>query len=164
MKEDIKKIVLDTLSQISDPEIPVVNIIEMGMIRDIKIEEGEIKVLLTPTYSGCPAMRQIEDDILFSLGKKGFSDVTIETVLSPAWTTDWLSEGTKEKLKKYGIAPPVKNSSDNIFNIISTTQTVNCPFCDSSNTDLKSFFGSTACKSLYYCNNCQQPFEHFKCH
>lgn len=164
MKKDIKNIVLETLSQISDPEIPVVNIIEMGMIRDVKIEEDEIKVLLTPTYSGCPAMRQIEDDILYTLGKKGFSDVTIETVLSPAWTTDWLSKETKEKLKNYGIAPPVKNSSDDIFNIISTTQTVNCPFCDSSKTELKSFFGSTACKSLYYCNNCQQPFEHFKCH
>lgn len=164
MNQDIKKIILETLSQISDPEIPVVNIIEMGMIRDVEISEQEIKVILTPTYSGCPAMRQIEDDILFVLGKKGFSDVSVETVLSPAWTTDWLNEETKMKLKNYGIAPPSKNSSGGLFNIVTSAETVSCPFCDSGNTQLRSFFGSTACKSLYYCNNCQQPFEHFKCH
>jgi ring-1,2-phenylacetyl-CoA epoxidase subunit PaaD len=164
INQDLKETILDRLSQISDPEIPVVNIIEMGMIRDVVINEDEIKVILTPTYSGCPAMRQIEDDIYTVLVKNGFSEVKVETVLSPAWTTDWMSEGTKEKLKNYGIAPPVKSNSENIFNIISTNPLVNCPFCGSDKTEMKSYFGSTACKSLYYCQTCQQPFEHFKCH
>ncbi len=164
MNSNIKQIVIDTLSQISDPEIPVVNIIEMGMIRDVLLEDGSIQVILTPTYSGCPAMRQIEDDIVLALEKKGFNDVAVKTVLSPAWTTDWLSEETKVKLKNYGIAPPLKSNPDDIFNIISMNQQINCPFCNSEKTELKSFFGSTACKSLYYCNNCRQPFEHFKCH
>lgn len=164
MNSEIKKNILDSLSEISDPEIPVVNIIEMGMIRGVEIEGDEIKVLLTPTYNGCPAMKQIEDDIYRILAKKGLSDVKVETVFSPVWTTDWLSDETKQKLKNYGIAPPVKGSSEDLFSVMFSKSAVNCPFCDSENTDLKSYFGSTACKSLYYCQNCQQPFEHFKCH
>jgi ring-1,2-phenylacetyl-CoA epoxidase subunit PaaD len=148
------------LTEINDPEIPVLNIVEMGIVKEVELQGDSVRVVITPTYSGCPAMKVIEEEIVSALQKKGFENVTTRTVFSPSWTTDWLSEETKRKLKEYGIAPPGKASADDSSRI---TKNIHCPFCDSDNTELRSEFGSTACKSLHYCNNCQQPFEHFKC-
>lgn len=151
----------DILKDIPDPEIPVITIAEMGIIREVIILEYSVIVQITPTYSGCPAMKSIEDDIIAELRNNGIENVTVKKVYSPAWTTDWLTENAKRKLKEYGIAPPGKtdeNSFDDLF-----TKKIECPFCGSKNTELTSAFGSTACKSLHFCQNCTQPFEHFKC-
>ena len=155
--------IYDLLNKIKDPEIPVISIIELGIIRDIAIENGVIKIKITPTYSGCPAMAEISDDIISTLKNAGYSEVSIKTIFSPAWTTDWISLEAKEKLKGYGIAPPHKTlDSEKLFNIMQPEEKVNCPLCNSSNTKRTSEFSSTACKALYYCNSCCQPFEYFK--
>ena len=157
--------ILELLEEIKDPEIPVVSIIEMGMVRGVRINGENINIQITPTYNGCPAMRQIEDDIISRLKIFGYENVSVENVLSPAWTTDWMSESTKLKLKTYGIAPPTKSNFNIEFPLkLFTSEKIDCPFCDSSNTKLTSEFGSTACKSLYFCDDCCQPFEYFKCH
>lgn len=145
------------LEQVSDPEIPVLSIVDLGIVRDIKIHEEEIEIIITPTYSGCPAMDAISMDIRLKLIEHGFKNVKITSVLSPAWTTDWMTEEGKLKLNKYGIAPP-KMSID-LFD----TPPI-CPQCDSKNTKLLSQFGSTACKALYQCDDCKEPFDYFKCH
>jgi len=153
--------VLEILSVIPDPEIPVVSIREMGMLRDVLITDDGYEVILTPTYTGCPAMGIIEQDIKMTLDSKHVFPVKVKLVFDPAWTTDWISSVAKRKLREYGIAPPV-HSSCNLgafeHNIIQ------CPQCNSSDTVLLSRFGSTACKSLYKCNSCKEPFEYFKCH
>jgi ring-1,2-phenylacetyl-CoA epoxidase subunit PaaD len=153
--EKNKNEILKLLHNVFDPEIPVLNIVEMGIVRDVIFEDDELLIKITPTYMGCPAMNTIENDILDILYSKGIKNVKVKTVYSPAWTTDWMSEETKNKLKEYGIAPP-REATDILDKI-------ECPFCSSSETLLTSEFGSTACKSLHYCNQCQQPFEHFKC-
>ncbi len=156
-KEDVLRI----LSVIPDPEIPVVNISEMGMLRDVLISDQGYEIIITPTYSGCPAMGLIEHDIRMTLEASGVFPVTVKLVQDPAWTTDWMSDEAKDKLTKYGIAPPLHSScSNDVFgqNVIA------CPRCKSTSTILLSRFGSTACKSLYKCNNCKEPFEYFKCH
>ncbi len=162
MKEQ-GQVILNYLAEINDPEIPVINIVELGIVKSIENRGDEVTVEITPTYSGCPAMRQIESDIISKLNSKGFSKVTVSTVYSPVWTTDFMSDETKSKLKNYGIAPPGKSedSNDDLFSI--NLQTIICPFCNSDKTEIRSPFGSTACKSVYYCDNCHQPFEHFKC-
>jgi ring-1,2-phenylacetyl-CoA epoxidase subunit PaaD len=155
----------DFLKEIPDPEVPAINIVELGVVRDVLISDDKIQITITPTYSGCPAMKVMEEDILSTLKEKGFQNITIKTVFSPAWTTDWMTEETKLKLKTYGIAPPEKLSAEQIFPFLSDKKkTIACPFCNSENTVLRSQFGSTACKALYYCNGCEQPFEYFKCH
>jgi ring-1,2-phenylacetyl-CoA epoxidase subunit PaaD len=160
-----KEQIWDFLKEIPDPEVPAINIVELGVVRDVLIIEDNIKITITPTYSGCPAMKVMEEDIITKLTEKGFQNFTILTVFSPAWTTDWMTEETKSKLKIYGIAPPEKLSAEQIFPFLSDKKkTIACPFCNSENTVLKSQFGSTACKALYYCNSCEQPFEYFKCH
>jgi len=159
-----KEKILEFLTVVKDPEVPVLNIVEMGIVRDAKINDKSLSIDITPTYSGCPAMNLIEDQIITALNKKGFDNITINTVLSPAWTTDWMSEKTKHKLKAYGIAPPERSSEIELDPLKVADKVVECPYCDSTKTELKSEFGSTACKSLYYCNHCRQPFEHFKCH
>ena len=159
-----KEKILKYLSEVKDPEIPVLDIVEMGIVRDIVVHNKALKIDITPTYSGCPAMKLIEDQIISQLNKKGFDDISINTVMSPAWTTDWMSDKTKQKLKSYGIAPPGRSSDDEFDPLHKIDKEVDCPYCESSKTELKSEFGSTACKSLYYCNNCCQPFENFKCH
>ena len=157
-----KQDLLEILTGVCDPEIPVLNIVEMGIVRDVEFIGNSVRVDITPTYSGCPAMKVIQDDIVVALNSRGFKNVSVNTVYSPAWTTAWLSDSTKLKLKEYGIAPP-KESSNNVIVLLPTKDnSMICPFCDSSETQLRSEFGSTACKSLYYCNNCRQPFEHFK--
>lgn len=157
--------IINILDSIKDPEIPVISIVELGIIRKVDVIDNKVKVVITPTYSGCPAMTEIKNDIEKKLIHNGIKEFEISTVLSPAWTTDWMSEETKQKLRNYGIAPPDKVADgNNIFKIILQDKKIACPFCNSENTVKKSEFGSTACKSLFYCNNCHQPFEHFKCH
>ncbi len=155
----------DYLQEVTDPEIPVLNIIEMGIARSVEVEEsGKTIVKITPTYSGCPAMNAIEKMVHEKLEEKGIEDFEVKLDYSQPWTTDWMTEEAKVKLKDYGIAPPEGSSEDDDFlNSLSNTKIVPCPFCDSFETELQSQFGSTACKSQYFCNNCNQPFEHFKC-
>jgi ring-1,2-phenylacetyl-CoA epoxidase subunit PaaD len=153
--EFTKSNILKLMEDINDPEIPILNIVEMGIVRDVLLEQNDITIKITPTYMGCPAMNTIKNEILDVLFSNGYENADVKTVYSPAWTTEWLSSETKQKLKEYGIAPP-KNASKLLDKI-------DCPFCSSNNTILTSEFGSTACKSLHYCDNCHQPFEHFKC-
>lgn len=163
MMEATKVQIFEFLEEITDPEIPVVNIVELGIVRDVRYQSDSLQVDITPTYSGCPAMKVIESAIFSTLQEKGFENVVIKTVFSPPWTTDWLTEEAKQKLKEYGIAPPEKTGESTWIPFSNKNKKVSCPFCDSPQTELTSEFGSTACKSLYYCNNCEQPFEHFKC-
>lgn len=152
------------LTEVTDPEIPVLNVVEMGIVRSAAFSPPDgAHITITPTYSGCPAMHEIESDIRRTLAKHGIKSVTIELVHSPAWTTDWLSNEAKEKLRKYGIAPPGRVPDDGLVAIgAAPRETIPCPYCGSKNTILKSEFGSTACKSLLFCHGCSQPFEHFK--
>jgi len=154
--------IYNLLSEIPDPEIPVISIVELGVIRDLKIEGKNIEVKITPTYSGCPAMKQMEDDILKKLQEAGFEKITINTIYNPAWTTDWLSSEAKEKLRKYGIAPPEESTTDKSF-LTGKPKSVTCPRCGSKQTVMISQFGSTACKALYQCKNCLEAFDYFKC-
>ncbi|MEP1034863.1 1,2-phenylacetyl-CoA epoxidase subunit PaaD [Ekhidna sp.] len=146
--------ILDLLQNVTDPEIPVISIMDLGIVRDVIIEEDTLEVIITPTYSGCPAMLEIEKEINNALKKEGINQFKITTVLSPAWTTEWMTEDGKRKLKEYGIAPPNPTNPEEI----------ECPQCGSQNTQLLSQFGSTACKSLFKCNDCLEPFDYFKCH
>ncbi len=150
------------LEEVSDPEIPALNVVEMGIVRDVAVHEGKVEVTITPTYSGCPAMRTIEEDIEEVLKEKFVSDYHITTVLSPAWTTDWMTDEAREKLTKEGIAPPQKGSADKAL-LMGKLRSVKCPRCGSEHTQMVSQFGSTACKSLYKCNDCLEPFDYFKC-
>lgn len=149
--------VMQVLSAVTDPEIPVLSIIDLGIVRDVIINNDEIEIIITATYSGCPAMDMIAMNIRLAMMENGFSKIKITTALAPAWTTDWMSEDGKRKLKEYGIAAPDKK-----FEI--ATDGVECPLCHSTNTKLISEFGSTACKALYQCNYCKEPFDYFKCH
>ena len=150
------------LNSIPDPEIPVINILELGVVRKIEVHGTEVDVVITPTYSGCPAMKQINDDIVSLLKQNGFEKVNVSTSYSPAWTTDWITDIAKEKLRKYGIAPPEHTSVDKGL-LLGKTKVVLCPQCKSANTELVSQFGSTACKALYKCKDCLEPFDYFKC-
>lgn len=158
-----KEQIWNFLAEIPDPEIPVITIEELGVLRNVEILPGKVVVTITPTYTGCPAMKLFEDDIIKTLHSNGIENVEIKMVYSPAWSTDWMSDKAKEKLEKYGIAPPVSGSQDKGFLFESGPKTVRCPQCKSTNTSLKSQFGSTACKALYTCNNCLEPFDYFKC-
>lgn len=150
------------LKEVPDPEVPVLNLLDLGIIRDVRFNEDEIEVVVTPTYSGCPATSMINMSIKLKLIEKGFNNIKITNQLSPAWTTDWMTEEGKQKLKAYGIAPPVySRNSDELF---SKTDEVECPLCNSKHTHLVSQFGSTACKALYQCDDCKEPFDYFKCH
>ena len=151
------------LKEVKDPEIPAIDVVEMGVVRDIKWKNNKLCIVITPTYSSCPAMKMIETSIVQTLHSKGILDVSIQTQLFPVWTTDWLNDSTRQKLKEYGIAPPGKEHSTDFLPFSQKLKPISCPFCNSTNTQLKSEFGSTLCKSLYYCKNCQQPFEYFKC-
>lgn len=153
--------IYNLIANIPDPEIPVITIEDLGVLREVKLEDDKVIVLITPTYSGCPAMKTIEDDIKTILHQSGVQNFEVKTVFSPVWTTDWMSEESKEKLRKYGISPPEKSSTDKSS---LTSNVVFCPRCTSSNTELVSQFGSTACKALYKCKDCLEPFDHFKCH
>ncbi len=156
-----KEQILAILATIADPEIPVISISEIGMLKDVIISENGYEVILTPTYTGCPAMGIIAEDIITKLKENNISPVTVKTVFDTAWTTDNISKEAKEKMRRYGIAPPLTRSCNNeIF----TINVIPCPQCGSFNTVLVSRFGSTACKAMYKCSDCMEPFEYFKCH
>ncbi len=160
-KNTTEEFAWNILKEINDPEIPVLSIIDLGIVRNICVINSEVEIFITPTYSGCPAMDVISMNIRMSLLKNGFKKIEIIQQLSPAWTTDWMTEEGKEKLKAYGIAPPVGKSFD--FAYLEDLK-VECPLCKSLNTKLISQFGSTACKALYQCKDCLEPFDYFKCH
>ena len=151
------------LEEIPDPEIPVLTIHDLGIVRKIDEINNEIIVTITPTYSGCPAMNQFEADILTTLNKQGYDKVSIVTTYDPPWTTDWLSEEAKKKLQDYGIAPPEQKTTDKNALLVDDRKSVTCPQCKSTSSKMISQFGSTACKSLYQCNDCMEPFDYFKC-
>lgn len=161
-----KKDIWNLLSEVMDPEIPVLSIIDLGIARNVTIDDHhKVIIRVTPTYSGCPAIKAIEDEIEKKLRINGIQHFEIRKDFSETWTTDWMSDKAKQKLKEYGIAPPDKtHSSSDLFSILNTSPSpVRCPYCNSDNTEVQSKFGSTACKALHYCHNCQEPFEHFKC-
>lgn len=152
-----EKKIWQILETVTDPEIPVLTIHDLGILRGVSFKEDEVEVIITPTYNGCPAMDMISMNIRLALAEHGYKKIRIISVLSPAWTTDWMTEEGKRKLKEYGIAAPDKKNSI-------PKDGVECPQCNSSNTRLISEFGSTACKALYQCNDCKEPFDYFKCH
>ncbi len=155
--------ILDILATIPDPEIPVISIVDLGIVRDVSIDDKLVRVKITPTYSGCPAMHAIRMDIISTLYQQGFEHVDVEMVHHPAWTTDWIGEDAKEKLRQYGIAPPVSKADEDI-GVFAEPTAVPCPRCASTNTRCISTYGATACKAMYSCKDCLEPFEYFKCH
>lgn len=159
-----KEEILSLLSEVTDPEVPVLSVIDLGIIRDICKYDGKLQVVITPTYSGCPAMDVISMNIRLKLAEYGYQNVEIKTVLSPAWTTDWMTESGKQKLQAYGIAPPNLKQQVCQPDIFQVDEAVQCPRCNSFNTRTISQFGSTPCKALYQCNECMEPFDYFKCH
>ena len=160
-----KATIYSYLKEVNDPEIPVLNVIDMGIVREVILHEDEsLEIIITPTYSGCPAMDVISTNIRIMLSTLGFKKIRISQSLSPAWTTDWMTEEAKRKLKQYGIAPPNPKQqvcSDQLF---APNEAVQCPQCDSWRTYRVSEFGSTPCKALYVCDDCKEPFDYFKCH
>jgi len=160
-----REVIWNLLRQVKDPEVPVLDIAELGVLRDVTFNEDRILITITPTYSGCPAMNAIEQEIKSTLKENGIENFSIKTIFSPAWTTDWMTDDAKQKLKDYGISPPSQTAEQRIQSLLEgKSKTVQCPFCNSTETKITSAFGSTACKALHYCNNCHQPFEEFKCH
>jgi ring-1,2-phenylacetyl-CoA epoxidase subunit PaaD len=158
---------LDILETVKDPEVPVLSVIDLGIIREISLvkDEGDCwEIVITPTYSGCPAMDMIATGIRMALYAAGVERFRIVTRLSPAWTTEWMTESGKEKLRAYGIAPPSPLPKPLHSALFEDPQPVSCPRCGSVRTSLLSQFGSTACKALYQCDDCKEPFDYFKCH
>jgi ring-1,2-phenylacetyl-CoA epoxidase subunit PaaD len=164
--EIVAREVLDWLNEVLDPEVPVLSVVELGIIRRISVVENELEVTITPTYSGCPALETIKDAIRSAVSDKGFLRVDIITQLSPAWTTEWIPDEAREKLRAYGISPPMRKAPGQIIESIvpfsELSARIPCPNCDSLQTDELSRFGATACKALYRCRSCREPFEYFK--
>jgi ring-1,2-phenylacetyl-CoA epoxidase subunit PaaD len=156
-----KEQIWEWLEEVCDPEIPVLSVIDLGVVRDVQFENKSWMITITPTYSGCPAMKVMEDDIKSKLEENGIDNAKVRTVLSPAWTTDWLSERGKTKLREYGIAPPENEVDKSV--LFAEPTIVPCPKCNSKNTRMVSQFASTACKAHYQCNECLEPFDYFKC-
>jgi ring-1,2-phenylacetyl-CoA epoxidase subunit PaaD len=155
--------VLAILDTVKDPEVPVLSVRDLGIVRDVVVDaDGSVTVTVTPTYSGCPAILVIEQDITAAIEAAGIGPVRVNTTFSPAWTTDWISPDARARLKQYGIAPPGRAESGGLVQLMRARRTVQCPFCDSHDTEVRSEFGSTACKSLCWCRSCRQPFEEFK--
>jgi len=159
--------VYDWLRSVTDPEVPVLTVLDLGIVCDVRVQEHEdgkpaVTVVITPTYSGCPAMDVISINIRMALLSHGVKHIQVEMQLKPAWTTDWMTEDGKRKLKEYGIAPPKRFAGDDLA--LFEDDAIACPRCNSTDTELVSQFGATSCKSLYKCNSCKEPFEHFKCH
>jgi ring-1,2-phenylacetyl-CoA epoxidase subunit PaaD len=164
--------VREVLAAVVDPEIPVITIDDLGILRDVEVDDGRITVTLTPTYSGCPAMREIEADVRAALTRQGWQDVELRTVLSPAWTTDWMSEDGRRKLREHGIAPPGPLTAGPVLvplgrrpgSASAAPAPVACPQCGSADTEELTRFGSTSCKSMWRCRSCREPFDHFRAH
>ena len=154
----------DIAATVVDPEIPVLSIEDLGILRNVEVaQDGHVKVTITPTYSGCPAMDAIRDDLKTAFAKEGYADVEVDLVLAPAWTTDWMTEAGKQKLREYGIAPPTGMShAARHAGPIRLKMAVKCPQCASLNTKELTRFGSTSCKALYVCQDCKEPFDYFK--
>ena len=150
------------LAEVMDPEVPVLSVVDLGIVRDVRVTEQGTTVVITPTYSGCPAMHIIEQDIIDGLAARGVSPVRVETVFVPAWTSDWISSEAKAKLVAYGIAAPGRVVDEGELITLTRRVAIACPYCKSIRTTVRSEFGSTACKSINFCNECQQPFEQFK--
>ncbi len=151
------------LEGVPDPEVPVISVVELGIVRGLEVTEaGAVTVTITPTYSGCPAMFEIEKDVRAALEAAGASSVEVRTVLSPAWTTDWIPESARDKLRTYGNAAPGKADSGALVTLTRARPPVPCPWCGSPATELRSEFGSTACKAIHVCTSCRQPFDEFK--
>ena len=154
------------VGEVLDPEVPVLSVVDLGIVRDVEVDDADhVTVTVTPTYSGCPAMLVIEREIVAALARGGFPDATVRTVYTPAWTTDWIPAEAREKLRAYGIASPgprAPDDDDSLVPLLRRRPSVACPYCGSSNTELKSEFGSTACKATLFCHACHQPFEQFK--
>jgi ring-1,2-phenylacetyl-CoA epoxidase subunit PaaD len=156
--------VWELLGQVMDPEIPIISVVELGIVRDVREGPGGLEVVITPTYTGCPATRQIEQDIRTALAEAGFGDARLTIVLSPAWTTDWISEAGRDKLVDFGIAPPAGNAGKaGKRALFGAEPSVACPQCGSRHTEMISEFGSTPCKALWRCTGCREPFDYFKC-
>lgn len=160
-KAHINETLIPIFEEVYDPEIPVLSIMDMGIVRTAKLTGKTVQVHITPTYSGCPAMDVIADDIKAALKKAGY-EATVTLVLSPAWTTDWITEKGREELEKYGIAAPLEAHADKEA-LLGNKKIVKCPQCASLNTKMLSQFGSTACKALFQCEDCLEPFDYFKC-
>ncbi|WP_223033684.1 1,2-phenylacetyl-CoA epoxidase subunit PaaD [Hanstruepera marina] len=160
-KQHIDEALIPILEQVSDPEIPVLSIMDMGVVRSASIKQGIVYVEITPTYSGCPAMDVIGDDIISAMSQAGYK-TEVELILHPAWTTDWITPKGREALEKYGIAAPLDAEADKSV-LLEGKQLVKCPQCGSKNTKMVSQFGSTACKAQFQCEDCQEPFDYFKC-
>ena len=159
--ETLRRRAYEAAATVVDPEIPVLTIADLGVLRDVSINAERVEVTITPTYSGCPAMNMIALEIELALAREGFRETRVSTVLAPAWTTDWMSEDGRRKLREYGIAPPqVASSRRGLFGV----DRVACPQCGSADTELLSEFGSTSCKALWRCKSCREPFDYFKCH
>jgi ring-1,2-phenylacetyl-CoA epoxidase subunit PaaD len=152
----------DVLARVADPEIPVISVTELGIVREVSSGADAVEVVVTPTYSGCPATEAIERSIVAALRAAGAPDVRVRTRLAPAWTTDWITAEAKEKLRRYGIAPPGALAGGATVQTIGIVPRIDCPLCGSRNTERLSAFGATACKALYRCRDCREPFEHFK--
>jgi ring-1,2-phenylacetyl-CoA epoxidase subunit PaaD len=152
----------DAAAAVLDPEVPVLTIEDLGVLRDVSLDDDGVTVTVTPTYSGCPALEAIEHDVESSVRAAGFDRVTVRRVLSPAWTTDWMTDAGRRKLEAYGIAPPSPRTSSGSSGPVLVSLSVRCPQCGSADTREVSRFGSTACKSLWQCLACREPFDHFK--
>ena len=157
----IERRIWDVAATVVDPEVPVLTIEDLGVLRSVRLHDDGIVVQITPTYSGCPAVDAIRDDIVTALTAAGHGPVRVDVVLAPAWTTDWMSDAGRDKLQRYGIAPPSPRRTDGV---ISLGLGVRCPNCGSLHTREASHFGSTSCKALYVCQRCQEPFDYFKAH
>ena len=159
--ETLRLRALHAVETVCDPEIPVLTIADLGVLRAVAVRDGRVEVTITPTYSGCPAMNMIQFEIEMALERAGIEGGQVQTVLSPAWTTDWMTEDGRRKLREYGIAPPKQGGGRReLFG----KEEVVCPNCSSANTRVLSEFGSTSCKALWRCENCREPFDYFKCH
>ncbi|MBI1836797.1 MAG: phenylacetate-CoA oxygenase subunit PaaJ [Flavobacteriia bacterium] len=156
-----EKEIWNYLEEVFDPEIPVLTVVDLGVIRSVEMENENCKIIITPTYSGCPAMKMIEEEIIAKLKEKGVNNISVDLTLSPAWSTDWISENGRNKLREYGIAPPEDEVDKSV--LFAEPTKVPCPQCKSMNSRMISLFGSTACKAQYQCKDCLEPFDYFKC-
>lgn len=159
--DDLRARAWHAAAEVVDPEIPVLTIADLGVLREVRVVDGHVEIVITPTYSGCPAMNMITLEIELALERAGIAGATVRTVLSPAWTTDWMSDAGRAKLCDYGIAPPTAGGGRRaLFGV----EQVACPQCGSLATEVLSEFGSTSCKALWRCTACREPFDYFKCH
>jgi ring-1,2-phenylacetyl-CoA epoxidase subunit PaaD len=149
----------DILRNVKDPEIPVVSVVEMGIVRKIEVQDGNVQVTMTPTFTGCPALQVMHDEIIAALKDAGAPEVLVTISHNPPWSSDWIKPEARQRLKEFGLAPPPMHGGFISLDIVNTSA---CPYCDSENTTLKNSFGPTLCRAIYYCNDCQQPFEQFK--